>query len=98
MGKKDKDSSSSSGSSSEEEKKEKKVSKEKTKKAKQVIASSQQFSKRYANFFNNKHLSDFTIHIGEEKFHSHKIVLCNNSDFFEKLENQSEFTFPKVFF
>jgi hypothetical protein len=92
MGKKDK---SSSSSSSEEEKvkkvKEKKV---KTKKPKQVMASSQTFSKRYSNGYNNQKLSDFTITVGDETIFAHKIILQANSEFFEKLEGD-KFTFPK---
>jgi hypothetical protein len=87
--------SSSSSSSSEEEKKDKKEKKTKQKKPKQVIASSQSFSKRYGSAFNNKHLSDFKVTIGDITYDCHKIVLFSNSDFFAKMENESSFTFPK---
>jgi hypothetical protein len=95
MGKKKESSSESSSSSSEEEKKNKKEKKVKVVKPKQVVASPQSFSKRYSSFYNNKHLSDFSITIGSETFPAHKIVLINHSDFFANMENESSFTFPK---
>jgi hypothetical protein len=86
MGKK---SESSSSSSSDSEKEDKKKKTPKGKKPKQVIASSQTFSKRYASMFNNKKLSDFTITIGSETIAAHKLILQANSEFFEKLEGDS---------
>jgi len=88
-----KSSSSESGSSSSEEEKKDKKKDKKSKKAKQVMASSQTFSKRYAELFNNKKFSDFTLTVGSETLHAHKIILQGNSDYFEKIEGDS-FTFP----
>jgi hypothetical protein len=53
-----------------------------------VLSSSQAFSKIYSNFYGNKKYSDFTITIGDETINSHKIVLSQNSDFFDKLEGK----------
>jgi hypothetical protein len=95
MGKKDESSSGSSSGSDSDKKEDKKEKKTKQKKAKQVIASSQSFSKRYSATFNNKHLSDFTVTIGDTSYATHKIILCSNSEHFEKLAGESSFSFPK---
>jgi len=77
----------------QKKKKKKKKKKPKVKKPKSVVLSNQSFSKRYESFFNNKAHSDFTVTIGTETIHSHKFVLGNTSEFFEKHEGNT-FTFP----
>jgi len=63
-------------------------------KTKSLLSSNQIFSQRYSNFFGNKKFSDFEIKIGEDNFPAHKLILSQNSDFFDSYEGNS-FTFPK---
>ena len=39
------------------------------------------------SYFNSELFSDLTIKLGEEKVKCHKIVLCQNSEYFRKLLN-----------
>jgi hypothetical protein len=67
---------------------------EKKKKSKVIASSPKSYSLIYQNYFNNKKYSDITIKIGEETIFAHKMILISNSEFFEKLEDNS-FEFPK---
>jgi len=71
------------------------IIKVKPKKAKLVYLTSQTFSKRYSELYNNSKYADFTIKFDNgESLHAHKVVLHSNSEFFEKHEGNT-FTFPK---
>lgn len=39
----------------------------------------------YAKYYNNSHLSDVTLIVGEESFPAHRLVLCHSSDVFDRL-------------
>ncbi|CAD5216932.1 unnamed protein product [Bursaphelenchus xylophilus] len=39
----------------------------------------------FAKYFNNAHLSDITLRVGEEKFLAHRIILCKSSEVFDRM-------------
>jgi len=80
------------------QKKKRKIKRQKKQpKPKNVLLTPAGFSKRYAGFFNNKHLSDATVNYpGGDSHPAHKVVLETGSSHIEKaLESSTSFTFEK---
>jgi hypothetical protein len=77
-----KSSSSDSGSDSSKEDKKKTTKKEVKKKSKSVVLSATGFSKVFAEYFNNKKLSDMNVKFEGtgETYPAHKSILQNHTD------------------
>ncbi|KAL3069682.1 hypothetical protein niasHS_015916 [Heterodera schachtii] len=42
----------------------------------------------FAKYFNNAHLSDLSLAVGEEIFSAHRLILCRNSEVFDRMLSQ----------